>query len=291
MLSKVLDLEQFVNSETIKLPPISENSLFEGVFFSMYIYAQFELFLCFVLVSLLDLFSKRRRRIKANEGNWYNASAFPSSWRFKSEEERNHTTSGVVDHSDPLSTNDLLKEIDSGKFGSVSKEIEELLKWRMDFLDSFFMKNPELQSAFLDVQNKVELELSEIATPGVIDLDDDQDGESDAAKRFVPETQLPHHSGLVVIIDSDDDNDAGSENHKSPFLEVELKQPYLEVELKPPPVNLLTQDKPSGSFLMKDFLVMNICNYLYLEPYQLISSLIVYLNLLHVPLRNLFHEE
>ncbi|KAL8556149.1 hypothetical protein ACS0TY_003804 [Phlomoides rotata] len=168
-----------------------------------------------------DLDSKRRRTIKADEGNRYRASAFPSSWRFESEERRNHTSSVVVDHSDPFSTNDLLTELESGKFASVTKEIEELLWWRMKFLASFYMITPELQSAFVD------------------------DGESDAAKSLVPEAQLSHHSGLVVIIDSDDENDAGSENHKSPYLGVELKQPS---------VNLLMKDKPSGNFLMKDFL-------------------------------------
>lgn len=213
--------------------------------------------------SLLDLDSKRRKRIKAQEGNRYSACAFPSSWRSEADEQRNHASSGVVDHSDPNSTNNLLKEMDSGKYGSVTKEIEELLKWRMQFLDSFFMINPELQSAFVDVQNKLELECTGIATPTVIDLDDDQDEESDGMKRLVPEAQLSHHAGLVVIIDSDDDNDAGIENHKSP---------YVELELKPPSVNLLIQDKPSANllmqdrpFLMKDFLVMSICNYLYLD--------------------------
>ncbi|KAL8518680.1 hypothetical protein ACS0TY_009866 [Phlomoides rotata] len=199
----------------------------------------------FPAISTTDLDSKRRRTIKADEGNRYRASAFPSSWRFESEKRRNHTSSAVVDHSDPFSTNDLLTELESGKFGSVTKEIEELLKWRMKFLDSFYMINPELQSVFVDVQNKVELEVTEITTPCVIDLDDDQDGESDAAKRLVPEAQLSHHSGLVVIIDSDDENGAGSENHKSPYLGIELKQPS---------VNLLMKDKPSGNFLMKDFL-------------------------------------
>lgn len=205
--------------------------------------------MCFLFdFSLVDFGSKRRRRIKANEGNGYGDSAFSASWRLESERKRNYTYSQVVDHSDPFSTNDLLKELDSGKFGSVTKEIEELLKRRRQLLDSFYAMNPELPSVCLDVQNKVVSKSTELATLDVIDLDDDQDGNNAAVKRFVPEAQLSHHAGPVVIIDSDDDNDARSKNYRSPYLEVDLKKPFGD---------LLMKDKPSGNLLMKDFVVMN----------------------------------
>ncbi|KAI3446149.1 hypothetical protein Pfo_002814 [Paulownia fortunei] len=185
-----------------------------------------------------DLGSKRRKRIKPDEGSGYNDSAFSASWRFESERKRNYTYSQVVDHSDPFSTENLLKELDSGKYGSVTKEIQELLERRRHLLDSFYAMNPELPSACLDVQNRVAPKMTEPATPDVIDLDDDQDGSSVAVKRFVPAAQISHYAGPVVIIDSDDDNDARSENFRPPYLEVNLK-------------------KPSGNLLMKDFVEWN----------------------------------
>lgn len=244
------------------------------------------------MASLLDLSSKRRKRIKANEENTYGYSygSFPSSWRYDFEQKRNHNHTQVLNNSEPFTTNDLLYQLDSGKFGSVTKEIEELIKRRRQLLDSFYALNPELPTACPDVQNSVALKSMEVAPPDIIDLDDDNNGEME---RIVPEAQLSHHAAPVVIIDSDDDNDA-----KSDILGVDLKPPFnllihdkpsgdLLIKDKPsgdhlskdklygdllakdkPYGDLLIKDKHSGNLLMKDFLVMNF-SYLCLKPYQL----------------------
>lgn len=175
------------------------------------------------------------------EGNGYSNVSFPSSWRFGVEQKKNHTCIRVLNDSDPFTINDVMNELDSGKFGSVTKEIEELIKRRRELLYSLYAVNPELPSVCHDVEDAVESKPMELAAPDVIDLDDDKDG---AKERFVPEAQLSHHAAPVLIIDSDDDNDAQSG--------------YLEVDLKLPSFNLLPKDKPSGNLLMKDFVVMNI---------------------------------
>lgn len=201
---------------------------------------------------MLDLGSKRRKRIKADEGNGYSYGSFPASWRFAFEKKRNHTYTQVLNESDPFTTKDLLNQVHSGKFGSVTKEIEELIKRRRQVLDSFYALNPELSSTTCpDVQDSVASKLMGTAAPDVIDLDDDKDGDI----RLVPESQLSHHAAPVVIIDSDDDNDATSG--------------HPEVDLQPTSLNLLIKDKPSGNLLMKDFVVMNFSTHLYLKPYQL----------------------
>ncbi|KAL0384052.1 UNVERIFIED_CONTAM: protein CHROMATIN REMODELING 35 [Sesamum radiatum] len=187
----------------------------------------------FPATSSSDLGSKRRKRIKTDEGREYNDGAFSASWRSESDQRRNRTNSLVVDHSDPFSINNLLEELDSGKFGSVSKDMKELLTRRRQLMDSFYAVDPELPSACFNVQNKMAPKTTELAAPNVIDLDDDQDASSVAVQCFYPSTQQLNNAGPVVIIDSDDD-DAMGQNWRPPYLEVNLK-------------------KPSGNLLMKDF--------------------------------------
>lgn len=203
---------------------------------------------------MLDLGSKRRKRIKANEENAYGYSygGFPSSWRYDLEQKRGHFHTKVLNNSEPFTTNDLLFQLDSGKFGSVTREIEELIKRRRQLLDSFYAVNPELPAACSGTQTPVVSKHSEVGAPVVIDLDDDN-----------IEAQLSHLAAPVVVIDSDDDDDARGD--------------ILGVDLKPPPCNLqdflikdkpsedfLIKDKPSGYLLMKNFLVMNL-SYSYTE--------------------------
>ncbi|KAL8060362.1 hypothetical protein ABFX02_02G020200 [Erythranthe guttata] len=178
-----------------------------------------------------DLSSKRHKGIKAEEGSGCNDSTLSSPWRFESERERGCTYSRVVDHSDPFATNNLLNELDSGKYGSATKEIYELLKRRAQLLNTLCPMNPELSLPCFDVQIGVASKMTEPTTPDVIDLDDDEDGNSFAVERFVPLEQQPHYikPESVVIIDSDDENDT-------------RRPPHLEMELKEPPGNLQMKD-------------------------------------------------
>ncbi|KAG8368202.1 hypothetical protein BUALT_Bualt15G0020700 [Buddleja alternifolia] len=184
-----------------------------------------------------DLRTKRHKRAKTDEGSRYNDTAFSGSWRYECERKRNYTESQAVDHSDPFSINNLMAELDSGKYGSVTKDIRELLKRSRQLVDTYYAMDPKLPYACLDVQNKVEPLKTEAATPDVIDLDDDEDGSSVAYTRFVPAAQQSF-SGPIVI-DLDDDNDAKGENHMAPYVELNLK-------------------KPSKNLLMKDFVEWNL---------------------------------
>lgn len=186
-----------------------------------------------------DLFRKGRKRIKVNEGIGYNDSTFTASWRFESVQKRKESCSKLSDYSDPLWSNYWLKELDSGKFGSVTSDIKELLAQRRKLLDSHYGEDSSIPYRCSDVQNIVAPRKIETAEPDVIDLDDDQEDESNAlVQKFATSVQPPHLAGPVVIIDLDDENDVRSENFASPYAEVNLK--------------------PSGKLLMKDFLVNHV---------------------------------
>lgn len=144
----------------------------------------------------------------------------------------------MTDYSDPFSTTNLLNHLDSGKYGSATKEIMELLRRREQLMNSIYSVNPELSLACPDLQNRVASKTTELATLDVIDIDDDQDERGSELKRPVPAELQSHNAEPVVIIDSDDDNDVKCENSRPPHLEVNLK-------------------KPLGSLSMKDFLVLN----------------------------------
>ncbi|KAG6413419.1 hypothetical protein SASPL_126128 [Salvia splendens] len=204
-----------------------------------------------MIYCLPDLGSKRRKRIKADEGSNYSYGTFPASWRYVVEQRRNQTHTQALNESDPYTTKILLNQLDSGRFGSVTKEIEELIKRRRQVLDYFYAQNPELSlTTCPDVQESVVSKPMELVAPDVIDLDDDNDGEME---RLIPESQLSHHAAPVVIIDSDDDNDATC----GP-LEVDLKPPSINLLIKDKPTaNLLIKDKPTANLLMKDYVDWN----------------------------------
>ncbi|KAL3614039.1 hypothetical protein CASFOL_042113 [Castilleja foliolosa] len=192
--------------------------------------------------STSDLSTREHKRIKPDPGSGHSA-----SWLFQSDQKRNYSSPRVIDYSDPFSVNDLLFELDSGKYGSVTKEIMELLERRRQLMDSFYAMNPELSSACLDLQNTVVPKATErTTTPDVIDLDDDEDGENLAVTRFVPKVEQSIVKP-VVIIDSDDENDDRNENPRYPYQEMNL----------PPAFQELNSNKPSGTLLMKDFMEMN----------------------------------
>ncbi|KAL2460103.1 SNF2 domain-containing protein/helicase domain-containing protein [Abeliophyllum distichum] len=184
-----------------------------------------------------DLRPSGWKRMKVDERSGYNDTAFSAGWRGESDLESQEACSKVVDYSDPFSINNLLKELDSGQYGSVTKDIEDLLVQKKNLLDSYYAMDPILPFKCLVVQNNEASELSGATTSNVINLEDDPDGCNVVVKRFVPAAQLVPSPGPVVILDSDDE-DVKDEKPLCPFQEVELK-------------------KPPGHLLMKDFLEQN----------------------------------
>ncbi|XP_027354987.1 protein CHROMATIN REMODELING 35 [Abrus precatorius] len=118
--------------------------------------------------------------------------------------------SNVVEYSNPFVISDVLDRLESGKFGSVTKDIEALIARKMQILSPYFGKYPRLVSQLLKVvTNHDEGTPKWVQVTGVSDELDQKviDLEGEHIKKDVPAAPNP-----VVIIDSDeeDDNDKKS---------------------------------------------------------------------------------
>lgn len=159
---------------------------------------------------VIDVSSRKRKKIRSDEGSEYEDSGFSASWRAESDSERTRTFLHTVDHSDPFSLDNVMEELYSGKYGSVTKDIQELIRRRRQFLDSFFAVNPALPSACLDVQN--------ITTPKAPDPD------TSASTQMI--------AGPVVVIDSDEEPDCKSENLRPLYMGAYSNKPAPKLLMK-----------------------------------------------------------
>ncbi|CAL5377130.1 unnamed protein product [Camellia sinensis] len=136
------------------------------------------------------------------------------------------TSSKVIDYSDPFAVPNLLESLDSGKYGSVTKEIKDLIDRRRQTLNTYFGLDPTLMDVEVNLArgaSKENLPATPSAQKDVIDLVDDD------VANDVPVERLP-----IVVIDSDDE-ETGDQKSLYPYREIVLP-------------------KPAGEFLMKDFL-------------------------------------
>ncbi|EPS74542.1 hypothetical protein M569_00205, partial [Genlisea aurea] len=130
------------------------------------------------------------------------------------EQKRNLSSPRVIQHSDPLAVNCLLKELDSGKYGTKSKEIEELVGQRSRLLSTLYSINPKLPSARFDVQNQNSLEVAETDPEDMV-IDEGCETNPLAIVTFDPASLQSQSTGNVIVIDSDDDNDSKSNDYRS----------------------------------------------------------------------------
>ncbi|KAL7002671.1 hypothetical protein U1Q18_003828, partial [Sarracenia purpurea var. burkii] len=183
------------------------------------------------------LYYKGRKRMRSpgeekNHGNMA-ASAHTSD---EPTPKKSRTAPKVIDYSDPSAVSNLLEELDCGKFGSVSKEIKDLLDQGREMLNSIFAIDPSLlnvEKNLVKEASKVNQVVTPVAHQDVIELDDD--GVADVPEeRLSVVNHIPAERLPVVIIDSDDE-DTGYQRSLNPYQEIVLS-------------------KPVGEFLMKDFL-------------------------------------
>ncbi|CAK9134068.1 unnamed protein product [Ilex paraguariensis] len=173
-----------------------------------------------------DLYSQRRKRTKISEEKEYSDTNFFACVGNEFEKK-------IADHSDPFGIPDLLEELDCGKYGSVTKEIQELLARRTQMLKPYYIMHPTLLYRHLVVGKNSNEEVSKAnglsipSTHNIIDLEDEH------ATNVVPQGAEPARVvGPVVILDSDDEDPGNGR----PF------HPYQEVVL----------NNPAGKFLIKD---------------------------------------
>lgn len=143
-------------------------------------------------------------------------------------EEKKATASlEVIDYRNPSAYPNLLERLDSGKYGSVTNEVEDLIKQNMQMLNLYFTKFPLLLHAFFNGVNNQSKEASkedfQLFDNNVIDLEDDHVADN-----------VQTASKPILVIESDEE-DNGNQSHLSHYEGIALP-------------------KPARKFLMKDIL-------------------------------------
>ncbi|KAJ9551741.1 hypothetical protein OSB04_015786 [Centaurea solstitialis] len=131
-----------------------------------------------------------------------------------------NTPMKTVDHTDPFTTRNWVEGLDSAKYGSVTKDIEDLILLRKQMLMPCFKRFPSLRADLMEV-NPVKEASTANPIRDIVMVDDCMD----------QDTVTPNS---VVVIGSDDDEPT----YGRPF------QPYRDIVLS----------KPEGQFSMKQFL-------------------------------------
>ncbi|XP_057966165.1 protein CHROMATIN REMODELING 35-like isoform X2 [Malania oleifera] len=168
-----------------------------------------------------ELYSKGHKRLKMfSDGKVHNSMTLCTSSP-EPEQKKQKTASKVIDYSDPLAISKMLDGLDTGKYGSVTKEVEALCARKMQMLSPVFAMDPMLPHRHLDKEKNQYKEAPNVANhQNVIDLEDGRVA-NDAKALALP----------VVIIDSDDD-DCGDQRPSSLYQEIVLKTSASELLLK-----------------------------------------------------------
>ncbi|XP_042494760.1 protein CHROMATIN REMODELING 35-like [Macadamia integrifolia] len=132
-----------------------------------------------------ESYSRSHKRMKISSDRKDSGSM---SWmaRLRSKtKSKDGSTSQIVDFSDPFALPNWLEGLDRGKYGSVTKDIEDLLARNMQVLNPLFARHPVLQRTGLDTFASLKGQPREVceslnqqphhfASHNIIDLDDDR---------------------------------------------------------------------------------------------------------------------
>ncbi|EFH60429.1 defective in RNA-directed DNA methylation 1 [Arabidopsis lyrata subsp. lyrata] len=120
-----------------------------------------------------------------------------------SEAKRLKSSSKVIDYSNPFAISNMLEALDGGKFGSVTKELQEIADMRMDLIKRCIWLYPSLAyTEFEDEKTMLSLDNQQVVEGGVINLDDDDDDDDDVSNKAI--CVVP--SSEIVVLDSDDED-------------------------------------------------------------------------------------
>ncbi|KAK6946526.1 SNF2, N-terminal, partial [Dillenia turbinata] len=178
-----------------------------------------------------DFYSRGHKRIQlSNEGNVRSAARFIKDLLEEPKRKQQKKSLTVVDYSDPFAVPDLLKELDCGKYGSVTTDIEALCARRMAMLTELCASYSTLCPTMGSGWSK---EVAELTNQSIIDLED-----SILAKNGRT-VALP-----VVIIDSDDEYD--QKQHTTQFQEIYLGNSVSGLPMNNSAMITLTRRKASS---------------------------------------------
>ncbi|CAK8561038.1 unnamed protein product [Lathyrus sativus] len=146
----------------------------------------------------------------------------------------------VVDYKNPYAISDVLSHLESGKFGSVTKDIEALINRKMQIIvGPHIAKFPKLINQFPKVVTNHDEEtpilgnkkVNGMSHQNVIDLDLEGGHVEKNVLEPKRENDVPGASFPIVIIDSDEEDDMDQKSHL-PFYEVALPRPVQSPALK-----------------------------------------------------------
>ncbi|PHT59084.1 hypothetical protein CQW23_01447, partial [Capsicum baccatum] len=191
-----------------------------------------------------DLFPKGIKKMKFDESKNQSSPTAATSWREECDHENAKVSSRVFNRSDPFTIPNLREVLDSGKFGSVTREIEDLIARRMKLVDSYYASDHSLPYKVLELERESEGTFKgNQPSLDVIDLDDGQEAENIASGPMIPSACFGPSAGLLVIIDSDDEDTQkeiispsqgmySQKNPISPFQALPLKNAVLDFQIK-----------------------------------------------------------
>lgn len=170
---------------------------------------------------MIDFYPRLQKRTRVGEKDGFDETTPTRCWRKELEEQKQKLQSKVVDYSDSFTIPKMFEELDSGKYGSVTKEIEELIARRRHLDDILHAADPELSYKCLQVEMNLIQGNHQSTSLAVIDVEDGQDATSTQPLQFVPGLLLLPPTEPVVILDSDDE-EPNREKPSLPFKEVVL---------------------------------------------------------------------
>ncbi|XP_024016508.1 protein CHROMATIN REMODELING 35 isoform X2 [Eutrema salsugineum] len=151
-------------------------------------------------------------------------------------------SSNVTDYSQPFAISNILKALENGKFGSVTKDLQEIADLRMGMVKQCISKFPSLANVEFGADKNQTMELVSLENPqvveGVIDLDDDDTDASNKAICVVPSTE-------IVVLDSDDE-DNESQKPTYPFQSSLVQHQKSQRDLLPATPQLAFEDVVLG---------------------------------------------
>lgn len=143
----------------------------------------------------------------------------------------------IVNYSDPFAVRTMMSSLSSGKYGSVTKDIEDLMTYQIQLLEPLFLMNPKLRKDYWDLCIRQDKNSSNVRQKP--DTNFESFSVIDMSKNCNQQSALPTGQ-TVVIIDSDEEEES-AEQKSLPFQAVLIP-------------------KPTGSNLIEDIKVSFSCN-------------------------------
>ncbi|KAL1223360.1 Protein CHROMATIN REMODELING 35 [Cardamine amara subsp. amara] len=117
------------------------------------------------------------------------------------EAKRMKSSSNVIDYSDPFAVSNMISALEVGKYGSLTKEVEEIADMGLELAKQCISLRPSLAYTIFGEEKSKNMDVVKL---DVVNLDDDDDDDDDEDSKKAICVVPP--STEIVIIDSDDED-------------------------------------------------------------------------------------